>query len=90
MPYELTFDSNLLVPYDEMLPGRMSEAEIANLDRDSPLHVVLTAPPATEEELERMTTDPFFETQQFNFRTGILLPPECLVQAPPFMGPLSQ
>ena len=34
--YEVTFDSRLLVPYSDIFSGRMSAAELVNLDRDSP------------------------------------------------------
>ena len=43
LPFAVTFDSDLLVPYDEMLPRGMSEAN-ANLDRDSSLRIIITAP----------------------------------------------
>ncbi len=37
LPFELEFDYFLLVPYADMLPGRMSEEDLQGLRRDSPL-----------------------------------------------------
>ena len=50
LPFAVTFDSDLLVPYDEMLPRGMSEAN-ASLDRDSPLRIILTAPQSQRRSL---------------------------------------
>ena len=64
----------------------MSEAEIAELD-NSPLHVIITAPPVTAEELERMTTDASYQEAAIKFQNELFTATRVSIAGAPSTGP---
>ena len=86
LPFNIEFDDDLMIPFSEMIPGSMSEAEIAELD-NSPLHVIITAPPANAEELERMTTDASYQEAAIKFQNELFTATRMSLASAPSHGP---